>query len=185
MSARVVVLPLLAVLTLAACAPSRPGPLERERPRVAVTPNGEPLPLIPGPDGCREALTGWFATADRNGDGLLDQTEMQADGERWFALADLDHSGEITADELTAIRLRVNPLPDLEPLKGRPGDGPGERGRLYSQTQVDPVMAADANADFRVTAAEFRASITAKTAARAGGVVTAAQVQDVCRSDAR
>lgn len=187
MSARLLLL--LTALVLAACAPSRSGPPEREQPRAAVTPNGEPLALIPGPDGCRDALAAWFATTDANGDGVLDIAEMQADGARWFALADIDHDGEITADELTTIRLRINPLPELEPIHARPGEGEGPgggpgggRGRARSQSQVDPVMAADANADFRVTAAEFRAHVTARTEARAGGIVTAAQVQDACRA---
>lgn len=189
-------LPLFAILVLAACAPSRSGPPGQEQPRTAVTPNGEPLPMIPGPDGCRDALAAWFATADANGDGVLDLSEMQADGARWFAVADLDHNGEVTADELTTVRLRINPLPELEPLQGGPdGDGPGrggpgrggagERGRARSQSQADPVMAADANADFRVTTAEFRAHVTARTEARAGGIVTAVQVQDACRADTR
>lgn len=115
--------PLLALAllaALAACAPRGGGPpAAAQRPQPAVTPNGEPLALIPGPDGCRSALAAWFTKADSNGDGQLDAAELRADAERWFARADQDGNGEITADELTAVRLSINPLPELEPEQDR------------------------------------------------------------------
>jgi hypothetical protein len=187
MSTRLLPLAMLAVAALSACAPSRSERPEHERPQVAVTPNGEPLPQIPGPDGCRSALATWFAAADKNGDGQLDAAELRADAERWFAKADYDGNGEITADELTVVRLGINPLPELEPdLGSRRGGGPGngprgggpeDRSQIRSQSQVDPVMAADANADFRVTKAEFLAYVAAKNP----GPLSMSQVQDSCR----
>lgn len=175
-------LTVLTVLILSGCASPRP---EHERPQAAVTPNGEPLPIRPGPDGCRAALADWFAKADTDHDGILNRAEITADAERWFSLADANQDGEITSDELTAIRLRINPLPPLDEHGKGPRDGGGpDRGRDMpqrgrSQIQIDPVMAADANADFRVTRAEFLASV----ATRADSAPTLDKVQDSCRSD--
>jgi hypothetical protein len=164
-------------LLLSACAGARaPGP-KAPPPRAAVSPNGEPLPFRPGQDDCRAALAAWFAQADTNGDGVLDLVEMQADAARWFARADVDHDGQITADELTSVRRGIlpEPEPESEPL---PGPG-GRAAALRMQARPDPVMQADANADFRVSAAEFRAYVAAQFAERAShGVLTKAQVQD-------
>lgn len=176
-------LPLLAAL--AACAPVRPL-APKARPALSTTsPNGEPLPFRAGADDCRGALAAWFSRADRNGDGVLDIDEMQADAERWFALADQDHDGLITAAELAAIRAQLVPEPEPEP-EPEHGAAPGRRLLLRSQARVDPVMQADANADFRVSALEFRTYVAAQFAERAhDGAMTQARVLDACSAPQR
>lgn len=173
-----ILLPLMAAL--AACAPARP-PEPKARPATWTTsPNGEPLPFRAGADDCRGALAAWFGRADRNGDGALDLDEMLLDAERWFALADRDHDGQITAAELAQVRAQLlpEPEPEDEPQAGVP---PARRALPRSQARVDPVMQADANADFRVTAQEFRAHAAARFAERApGGTLPQAQALDDC-----
>lgn len=184
MKTRCVWVSVFAGLLLAGCAPGRPA-MRPLAPVPTASPNGEPLPLQPGPDGCRAALTGWFARADANNDGVLNLAEMQADAERWFAQADLDHDGTITADELTIIRNRINPPAEPEePSRIRPDPRKEERtGVRPRHSQLDPVMEADANTDFRVSAAEFRAHVESRFAARdpdRRGVINASQLQETC-----
>lgn len=178
-----VLLPLLAALT--ACLSGR-APEPKPRPATSTTsPNGEPLPFRAGADDCRGALAAWFSRADRNGDGVLDLDEMQADAERWFALADQDHDGLITAAELAAVRAQLVPEPEPEP-EPEPNAPHGRRPLPRSQARIDPVMQADANADFRVSALEFRTYVAAQFAERAsGGVLPQAQVLDACAKSQR
>lgn len=169
---------MLALLVLGGCvlgrAPENTGPA----PAWTTSPNGEPLPFRAGQDDCRAALAAWFDGTDRNGDGTIDTDEMVADAARWFAVADLNRDGQITADELTAVRARLlpHPAPGAEAEQAAPA--PGRRGTaLRSQARVDTVMQADANADFRVTAEEFRAFAVEGLA---GGGLSRAQVLDGC-----
>jgi hypothetical protein len=166
---------------VAACTSSQAPERKPPPPRWTVSPNGEPLPFRPGQDDCRAALSAWFAQADANGDGVLDLAEMQADAARWFARADLDRDGQITSDELAGVRRAILPEPEPEP---EPDPALGPRGRvaaLRQQARPDPVMQADANADFRVSRAEFQAYVAARFAEAAkGGVVSRAQVVDTC-----
>jgi len=46
-------------------------------------------------------LAAWFNQADRNHDQTLTSDEMQADADRFFALVDTNHDGEIDPDEIT------------------------------------------------------------------------------------
>jgi Ca2+-binding EF-hand superfamily protein len=58
---------------------------------------GEPfVGRTPGEDG----LVVWFAQADRNHDGVLTADEMTADADRFFSTLDLNHDGEIDPDEV-------------------------------------------------------------------------------------
>lgn len=141
------------------------------------------------------ALAAWFDRADANGDGVIDEAEMGVDAARWFAQADLDHDGQITSDELADIRRRLLPEPEPEPEApvgmAPPGGGHGgPAGHAVavprSQVRVDPVMQADSNADFRVTAQEFRTFTAAHFAELArGGVLSRTQVLDSCVKAAR
>lgn len=160
-------LSLLPLTLLAACMSGPPPEPKAPPQRWVESPNGEPLPFAPGQPDCPAALTAWMAQADKNGDGLVDMDEMVNDAARWFAIADQDHDGQVTSDELAAIRHRLvppEPQPESPPETaddgrqgGPPGGGPGQgRARLRSNVRLDPVMQADANADFRVTALEFR-----------------------------
>lgn len=171
------------VLPAAACSGFRPEP-PKAPPAISVnSPNGEPLPFKAGQDDCRGALSAWFSRADRNGDGVIDQAEYLADAERWFDQADLDHDGQITPDELAAIRSQLLPQPE-QPAEPDPEQARRSRSMAtlrHTNARVDPVMEADANADFRVTRAEFRAYSTELFNARQrGGVIRPDQVLDAC-----
>lgn len=157
-------LPLLAAALLVGCAPARPPEPQAPPPTWTASPNGEPLPFRAGQDDCRGALAAWFDRADRDGNGTVDVGEMVADAARWFALADQDGDGQVTPGELAAIRARLLPPEPDAADSAAPGRGP----RIpRSQVRVDPVMQADANADFRVTALEFRAWTMERLAGRA------------------
>lgn len=161
MPLRLSLLPALAAILLVGCAPGRP-PVPKAPPLTwTASPNGEPLPFRAGQDDCQGALAAWFDRADRNGDGRVDEDEMVADAARWFAIADVDHDGQITPGELAEVRARLLPPEPEDTEQGPPGGdgrGSGRAPRIpRPQARVDLVMQADANADFRVTAQEFRA----------------------------
>ena len=56
-----------------------------------------------------DGLADWFMQADRNHDGKLTMAEMQQDAERFFAVLDLNHDGEIDPDEITHYEEAVAP----------------------------------------------------------------------------
>lgn len=58
---------------------------------------GEPFRAASRED---DTLADWFEQADKNHDGRLTIEEMQADAERFFALLDVNHDGEIDPDEI-------------------------------------------------------------------------------------
>lgn len=99
--------PLLLLLAQAAARPAvAPAPPATGAPtfqprhggRLFISPMGEPF----HPNGREDdGLADWFRQADRDHDGRLTLAEMQQDAERFFALLDLNHDGEIDPDELT------------------------------------------------------------------------------------
>jgi len=119
---------------------SAPGPLPTAGPqappshrrvgRPFISPMGEPFPVRGQDD---DPLADWFQQADSNRDGSLSIAEMQVDADRFFALLDTDHDGEIGPDEITHYEEVIAPeragfgfRPD------RPGDAStasGESGR--------------------------------------------------------
>lgn len=177
---RPLLLSVLSAVVLAGCVLGRPPEPKAPARQWVDSPNGEPLPFRAGQEDCRGALAAWFSRADRNGDGVVDIDEMQADAARWFAAADLNHDGQITADELTAMRQRLAPEPPPEAETAPPG-----RPRVgRPQARLDPVMQADANADFRVSAVEYRAYVAAQFAERASGAgLTQGETLKACRRD--
>lgn len=156
-------------LVLAAC-----GGGDKYRPGIrysAVSPLGEPLTApTRDADAYRAAMREWFARTDTNGDGKLSLAEFTAEATRVFPLYDLNRDGFVTSYELTQYRvsLPTHAAPADSGRRLRPGridmtpdeaatartDG---RGRPDYRMGIDPVMAADANADFRVTPDELRA----------------------------
>lgn len=140
---------------------------------MPVSPAGELLgPPAPSEAALLPALEAWFGRADTNGDGSLDRAEFVADADRAFAGFDTNRDGNVTAAELTLVRANspFRPPPEkpsarLRPRsltvstaeleEPRPGQGGGDRP--FYRSGADPVMAADTNADFRVTAEEQRA----------------------------
>lgn len=167
--AAVGLLSLATILTLAGCGGGDPRlPGIRYTP---VSPLGEPLgrPSREA-DAYRAAMRDWFGRADTNHDGKLSAAEMMAEADRVFPFYDLNHDGFVTSAELTLYRVN-SPFHEAPPDNGRrlrPGRidmTPDEaatvqnngKGRPQYRIGIDPVMSADANADFRVTPEELRA----------------------------
>lgn len=99
------------LLTTAAAAAQPPAPGEGFRahgPRGAVflSPMGEPFR---SDDPAHDVVGDWFAAADRDHDGALTAVEMQADAARFFAALDTNHDGEIDPDELTRYETQIAP----------------------------------------------------------------------------
>ena len=67
---------------------------------------GEPFRARSASD---DTLADWFRQADRNHDGVLTADEMQADADRFFAMLDTDHNGEIEPDELAHYEYEIAP----------------------------------------------------------------------------
>jgi len=71
-----------------------------------ISPMGEPF---------RAGVTGddpfarWFHQADRDRDGMLTADEMHADAERFFAILDSNHDGEIDPEELDIYESEIAP----------------------------------------------------------------------------
>ena len=71
-----------------------------------ISPMGEPYRAHSETD---DTLADWFNRADRDHDGLLTQAEMVADADRFFALLDSDHDGELGPDEVAAYEHEIAP----------------------------------------------------------------------------
>lgn len=74
--------------------------------RLFISPMGEPFRARDRDD---DTLADWFEQADKNHDGRLTIEELQADAERFFALLDVNHDGEIDPDEITRYENVVAP----------------------------------------------------------------------------
>jgi hypothetical protein len=174
-------LPALMLPILIAAAPPSPVVVTGHFWAPFISPMGEPFRARAAGE---DTLAKWFYQADRNRDGMLTPDEMQADAERFFAILDTDHDGEIGPDELVAyewdvapdiqVMSRTRPAPGETPEKSkhRPredygpdrkarfesGNGHGFQGAArYSLLNMpEPVAAADANFDRGISLAEFR-----------------------------
>ena len=97
---------------------SDPPPVKRARPpRLFISPSGEPFR---GENG----LAAWFAGADANHDGALDEAEFTADALRFFRTLDANHDDKLDGFELQAYERESVPelaLQDSE--QGQPGEG--------------------------------------------------------------
>lgn len=81
--------------------------------RAFISPMGEPfVGRTPGEDG----LVVWFAQADANHDGILTADEMAADADRFFKTLDLNHDGEIDPDEVTNYEAYIVPNLRVDPI---------------------------------------------------------------------
>jgi hypothetical protein len=104
-------LSLAAVTGQAPAAPAPPQPAAAQYTshrggRLFVSPMGEPFRASGRDD---DTLADWFRQADRNHDGQLTLEEMQGDADRFFALLDVNHDGEIDPDEITRYENVVAP----------------------------------------------------------------------------
>lgn len=174
---------LLIALLLSACAGAQELPPTLRPPVASLA--GEILGP-PAPDAERhvEALQVWSARVDADGDGRLSSGEIEADTRRFAASLDANGDGAVDARELGDYRIARMaglgtagvPVSGQSPPPGLPagqivmlnGPAPGSsRGGAIGSTPsvgIDPVMTADRNADFRVTADELAAEVKRKVA---------------------
>lgn len=104
-------LPILAVAMLAGVAeaqvtPKAPITVTGHQWAPFISPMGEPFRAHSASD---DTLADWFAKADRNHDGFLTAEEMVLDAERFFATLDTDHDGQIDPDELAQYEYDIAP----------------------------------------------------------------------------
>jgi hypothetical protein len=85
-----------------------------------ISPMGEPFRAKTITD---DTLADWFNQADRNHDGVLTLDEMQADADRFFAILDSNHDGEIDPTELAYYEWEV--APDIQ-VMAKTRRSPGE-----------------------------------------------------------
>jgi hypothetical protein len=172
------VMPALLLALLSGCSMGPDRPPESQ---LISSPNGEPLGAVPDIARCEALLATWFNGADTNRDGQLSQSELEADAERWFRRADADGDGFVTVTELTAIRQPMEPPPPPRMIRrsGPPSPFP-DTSDLVVRREVDLVMAADVNLDWRVSRDEFMAATARRyaTATRRGPYNRAVAVAD-------
>jgi hypothetical protein len=163
----------------------RRSPLAVPPPRAAlfISPSGEPFR---GPGG----LAAWFAQVDGDHDGALTPAEFQVDALRAFRLYDADGDGAVDGFEIQAYeRQRVPELGDVMSAalgedEGRRGRRRGPRGHADAPTKADftpagrlgaaryalvnepePLLAADADVDGKVSLAEWTRATARRFAA--------------------
>ena len=162
------------LLALAAQASSAPLMAQRHFGRPFISPMGEPFRSKGAGD---NPLADWFAQADRDHDGSLTVTEMESDADRFFALLDTNHDGEIDPDEISHYELDRTPEVRGEPdslrrPKSTSADEPAAdtdteiAEGLYSEHQgagrfgllaiPEPVASADTDFNRGVSRDEFR-----------------------------
>ncbi|PWR22277.1 hypothetical protein DKG75_09990 [Zavarzinia compransoris] len=202
---------LLLALSVSACAgmddtPDRRGPPPGMRaadrgppPAAPVTAPGGRLLNTRGETDCAPLLTAWRQQADRNRDGRLDLAEVLADTDDFFTAVDTGKDGFLTAIELEAYRERIAPGAyadqafarsnrgeDGGDRKQRTAGDPGPTRRIERRGQPDPVMAADANLDFRVAREELAAKVKERFARLDGnrdGDLDPGELEDYCPKD--
>src|SRR5881628_2346458 len=82
---------------------SDPDPPKPQRhPRLFISPSGEPFRGEAG-------LAAWFAGADANHDGAIDQAEFTADAMRFFKTLDANGDGKLDGFELQAYERDIVP----------------------------------------------------------------------------
>jgi Ca2+-binding EF-hand superfamily protein len=134
------------LLLLAALAAQPASPVPRPAPpppapsglggRLFISPMGEPF----RPHGREDdSLADWFRQADTDHDGYLTLDEMIKDAERFFAVLDVNHDGEIDPDEIAryeevvAPEIRTGPNYALELAAGADEGERGGRGGYGSR----------------------------------------------------
>ena len=150
-----------------------------------ISPSGEPFRG-------RDGFDAWFAQADANHDGVITAAEFQADAEHAFKLYDANHDGVIDGFELQAYERDMVPEitefafgaqgpgggsdegrghhhngasrhgggnMDFDQTNERAQDvkgaGPAGASRFSLLNEPEPLLAADANVDGKITHAEW------------------------------
>lgn len=148
-----------------------------------ISPMGEPFrQKVPRDD----PLADWFHQADRNHDGYLTVDEMVEDADRFFAMLDTSHDGQIDPEEIDYYEQVIAPEVKGEPfaLRGDPmptidaNDVPEDSGKYATRVtsggghdhssegagryalidNPEPVTSADTDFNGSVSLQEFRAA---------------------------
>ena len=96
----------LTLFLFAMAAPAQPITVTGHAWAPFISPMGEPFRARSTAD---DTLAKWFAQADRNHDGVLTADEMVADGERFFATLDSNHDGQLDPDEIAHYEYEIAP----------------------------------------------------------------------------
>ena len=113
-------LPLVLMLAAAQVSPTTPINVTGHAWAPFISPMGEPFRAKTAAD---DTLADWFYQADRNRDGALTLDELQADADRFFAILDSNHDGEIDPDEIAYYEWEI--APDIQ-VMSRTRRAPGE-----------------------------------------------------------
>lgn len=152
--------------------------------QVFFSPSGQPFRAPPGQP---YPVVDWFNAADTNHDGKISHDEFVADAMKFFAVLDVNHDGYINSPENTRYEnqiapeiLRIDPRiqqptnytskpdSDMDPSASDDQGGSSGNDKYFKQIQgasqyglIDepqPIRAADANFDFRVSKDEWLAA---------------------------
>lgn len=140
-----------------------------------ISPSGQPFRgAIKDP----YAIAMWMAQADTDKDGKISAAEFTADADNFFKTLDLNHDGYVSSPENTNYETNVAPeITRTDPRVAQPKDryiepdpdmdaNPnGDKTRYIKQIigasqyslmdEPQPIRAADANFDFRISASEW------------------------------
>ncbi len=143
--------------------------------QVFFSPSGQPF-RAPAAD--PYPVAAWFAQADTDHDGKLSSEEFSNDAKLFFVKLDLNHDGYVSSPENTNYETRIAPeITRIDPRIEQPKNHVSERdpnmgadqdpthGRYQKTIQgasqyglinePQPVRAADANFDFRISGEEW------------------------------
>ena len=130
-------LPLYLLGALAQVSPSAPIVVTAHPWAPFISPMGEPFRAH---NASEDTLAMWFARADANHDGFLTAAEMDSDAERFFTKLDSDHDGEIDPDELAQYEYEV--APEIQ-VMSRTRRAPGQPAPAVSKPDLDRLNADD------------------------------------------
>jgi Ca2+-binding EF-hand superfamily protein len=121
------IFPLLLLLAPATL-PAKPPPAPVAHDGPFLSPMGEPFRSR---QAAADNVGAWFASADRDGDGALTAAELREDGARFFALLDGDRDGELEMAEIARYENEIAPEVQLglQMRSAGVGDWRGGRGR--------------------------------------------------------
>lgn len=125
---------LILLAALVQVSPSAPITVTGHQWAPFISPMGEPFRAHTPTD---DTLADWFAQADLNHDGVLTAAEMVADAERFFSKLDTDHDGEIDPDELAQYEYEIAPeIQVMSSTKRAPGQ-PATRAAQSNDGDLD------------------------------------------------
>jgi len=122
------------VLALAAVADEPPIVVKAYPWAPFISPMGEPFRSRATDEA---PIARWFAQADGNRDGVLTADEMQADADRFFARLDGNHDGQIDPDELKTYEWEIAPDVQVNSNWKRPRGQAGTSADAKSEPRAD------------------------------------------------